>query len=104
MPATAKKRAKAPRPEPDYSETELVKKYLQAQGSGKRGYKRADRILEMLRKKIGEACPECGALKMPEVKLPDGRTIILADNHAVKDVVFNVVGCRRYELKIIEAA
>lgn len=71
-----------------------MRRYLAAKDEGKKGYAEADRLLDELAKEIG---------LNKAVKLDDsGRTGMLIDQFAERNVVFKPAGVRRFDLKIQE--
>lgn len=75
---------------------EKVQKYLRAREAGKRGYKRADRLIR-----------EIAASVKPGEEIPlneNGRKAVLIDKFAAPkdDIVWTPCGARRWELEIIE--
>jgi len=74
---------------------EKIRKCLRAKESGKRGYARADRLLDEISKELvpGE----------PVLLTESGKKAVLVDQFEDKPIVWKPCGVRRFELKIFEA-
>lgn len=75
---------------------EKVQRYLKAREAGKRGYKRADRLI----KEIAAAVKPGQEIVLNE----SGRKVVLVDKFAAAkdDIVWTPCAARRWDLEIIE--
>lgn len=73
----------------------IVHKYLRAHEAGKRGYAKADALLD-----------EIASMVKPGRPIPlndNGKKAVLVDEFKGKSTVFKPCGVRRFSLKILEA-
>lgn len=71
-----------------------VNRYLRAKQAGKRGYERADRILQEIATEIAPGA---------EIPLNDlGRKAVLIDKFKDNHIVWNPCAARRWDLEIVE--
>jgi hypothetical protein len=72
---------------------ELVQRHLRSRESGKRAYKRAERLLDEIvqRGKSGE-----------EIPLAGGKKAVIRDLYLTANKVFRAHGIGRYEIEVVE--